>query len=203
MITRRTCPSWVLSEDQRERWHSFFQWSQSRVTLGGKSHHEAKLWFSHWSPNFNCSKCLHSCRHILSFFSLLSLNKSAESSVSSVEWVHGSDHRPHTHIQTHTQIQTHTLGYGKPSDFPLSLEELKCFSLNSNGYLDSFTKTFTAFPIHRQIRIYSSVRLAECSCDLHPHSQKPLQVSLITVYSLARPIRPPLCLQSQQSPAQL
>lgn len=76
--------------------HSFIQQAQAHVTLAGSWHHEAKLWFNPCGPNLNCQKCLYSCRHILSFFTLLSFNKSSESSVSSADWVHG-DHRPHTH----------------------------------------------------------------------------------------------------------
>lgn len=59
---------------------------------------EEKLWFSHCCPNFNC-KCLYSCRHILSFFTLLSFNSSSE-------WVHAggnavtSDHTNTLSVQS-------------------------------------------------------------------------------------------------------
>lgn len=104
---------------------------------------------------------------------------------------------PHTHIYTHTVYRS--------SSFIIrwvhEKEELEQCFLYSHVSLVSFTGPFTAFSIRPGLRSpnFSDVSPAEFSHDLRPPSQKPLQVGLIRVYSLARPIRP-FCLRSQQCP---
>lgn len=163
--------------------HSFIQQPQAHVTLGGSWHHEAELWVRHSGPNLNCQKCLYSCRRILSFFSLLSFNKSTESSVSS--------------------------GFTATADLPHRLQlifDVACIDLHAFREAIHFQTLFFHNPMNawKEEPYYSDVpehsllylsATHQSGRDLYPPGQKQVEWR-------ARLLRPPLCLRGQPSPAE-
>lgn len=159
----------------------------------------------------NCWKYLYSCSNTLSFITLLSLNKSFEPSVSSAEWVHGggqsTNHRPHTHTHTpssHPGSDVNCTAYNTPGetlDFHTVLVHRwinqwigwTLFTAFLNMSLVLFTSPFNAssIPMRSQPDLWQRQIIQPSHVQSWFASKNPLQVGLIRVWLLARPIRPP------------